>query len=375
MSKVKKKLDFGDVAVKAPPAPVLPAITSTFHYEHFTAPFFTTNNFNITYQSLDKDEVLSTNIDGNNIHASLKAASDGYRDEYVKLYDSKTARAGLAKANLLNAEIGVLYSEAAPEEGYVGELQFDHFPIRVAFASPKYTFNVTDLFDSSKNFNAVTSSPNKSLRNTDFNKQVQQRIDLAKLHAPFALSKDLTKNLHVHGSQFHETYHHTEQGYMHYLDSTSGTKFVVDKILALNPMYVNALFVDMHSTRYMCTNCNIGIVGFQNTQTQGFLAKVQAQLTKSHIESPTEGLTLNTRVSADMPANNHTTITTTRDIKRRPTITPLDRSLVLQGDSGQAKLKTIIDKKGYKLDDYEGDFFTSREISKKKMEKKLHERF
>lgn len=346
---------------------------------------YSTSSLNAKYSiAFDEEDIVETYVPSKNIHAQLYAAEQGYRDKYGKLYASKSGKATLSAANIVTAELGFLYSDASLDEGYIGNLDFAHTPVRVPITAPQYTFNVTNFFDDTKSYEAAGVASNKGMRNSDFNAHLQRRIKefgkykIFDLSATTALTSARGFELQVQKDNFHETFHHSEQAVMEFFSGEEGKKFVVQRLQKLGAETVGGIILDMHSTRYLCGNCNVNVVGFQNTQKKGALYDITQQLHGKgvRIDTPEEGLLWSTRVSAtETGRGTHSApARKTTDDGHTHKLSYENRHLVLQGDSGKLGLAARADKKGYSLDTFSGDFFTSRELGKVKMESALDKR-
>lgn len=254
-----------------------------------------------TFQYKNKD--YTTKVSGDEEHAMLYAGSRQFENTYKRLYEIAGEK-NIKKTNYLNASLGILHTDAYLDEGDPGELEFTSYPYRLEHRKNKYTFALNDLYDSETNFSQPDVYKTKAGRNTDFNSHLHQHLVNAKL-ADLYDYYDAKKNINaeVKDSQFHEHFHHTEQGLMHSLYEADSMEMIYGLLKQQKNMNsLVAIFVDVHTPRPMCVNCNVGVVGFQNSHEQGFMAdflnhintKYEGQL---DVYLPDNGLGLRVRVS------------------------------------------------------------------------------
>lgn len=325
------------------------------------------------------EDIVSVLSPAAETHAQLYAAETGYRKKYITLYDSRTGRARLDGANIVTAKLSFLYSDAPREEGYIGDLDIKSVSLRVPITEPQYTFNVVDFFDDRTFY--TTCTQNKAKRNTTFNERLQQRINLFGGYDFFvkstsALTSTRGFGLVVQKPMFHETFHHSEQAVMEFLSNREGSDFIRDSLDKLGAATVGGIILDMYSTRYLCENCNVNLIGFQSTHERGAIYDITRKLHDSDVYTPEEGLLWSTRVSAGASGRG-TALSPARetvDADVEHSIDKHHRYLVLQGDTAKLGLQKTAEDNGYSLDTFSGDFFTSREIAKKNMEKYLGSR-
>lgn len=330
-------------------------------------------NFNLN----NDDEIVQIYAPARNIHAQLYSAEQGYRVEYGKLYNGKSGKERLDSANIVTAELGLIYADTTREEGYISELKFAHTSV-IARGLKSYSLQVPDFFDSS--YAVTTTSPNKALRSENFNAHLEQRIKLFEAYDIFAKSttaltpsKDMW--LAVNKGNFHETYHHSEQAVMELFTSGAGQKFIAEEVQKVGAKTVVGIILDMYSTRYVCQNCNVSLLGFQASQEEGAIADLTKTLesNKYRINVPKDGLLWTTRVSADLgksPSENRR-FAAVKDKETVHQIAQTDRHKILQSNVAILNLSPVVKEKDYSLDSFGGDFFTSRALSQKKMEKRL----
>ncbi len=331
------------------------------------------------------EDIVRTYVPSKHIHAQLYAAEQGYREKYSQLYQSSSATTTLNAANIVTAGLSVLYSDASLDEGYIGNLDVAHMPVRVPITTPQYTFNVASFFDDDRSYEAQGVACNKWLRNYDFNDHLQRRIkDFRQYKERFLFSTTTLTSvkgfgLEVVKGNFHETFHHSEQAVMEFFSTEEGKKFIVSRLQELHARSVGWMILDLYSTRYLCENCNVHLIGFQNSHTKGALYDITQHLHGKgvSIDTPRKGLLWSTRVSASDAGKGTSSSSYKKaaDEDHTHEISHDDRHIVLQANSDRLGLPAKVRQKGYSLDTFSGDFFTSRVLSdKKSMEKALGKR-
>lgn len=81
---------------------------------------------------------------------------------------------------------------------------------------------------------------------------------------------------------FHQTLHHGEQSLFHHLEQIEVINKILDKLMQ-DPKFtqgckVYGVVLNIHSPRYVCENCEIAILGSQNSEQSPFLKVLSAQL-------------------------------------------------------------------------------------------------
>jgi hypothetical protein len=256
---------------------------------------------NYTFMFEGKD--FTTPVSGDLEHAMLYAGSRQFENTYKRLYKI-AGKKNIKKTNYLNASIGILHTDAYLEEGDPGELEFTSYPYRLSHRKDKYTFAVNDLYNPETNFSQADVYTTKAGRNTDFNAHLNQHLENARLPDLYDYYDAKTNiNTAVEDSQFHEHFHHTEQGLMHSLYRADSMEMIYGLLKQQKNMNsLVAIFVDIHTPRPMCVNCNVGVVGFQDSHEHGFRADFQNHISNEHegqldVYLPDDGLGLKVRVS------------------------------------------------------------------------------
>ena len=314
---------------------------------------------------------------GNDIHARLKAGYDGM----LQTRDEQGYTASLDKINIATAAVTLLYADTSPEEGYLGEEVLKKtFALNSTEAS-KRLVNAMDLYNEKTTF-MISKLKNQGRRDTTFNDLLQSRIEIFsrkevkdKYDYPNEISVIDSKKLFkekVNHSQFHETFHHSEQTIMNTISSALGFVALTKALLDAKVEYFYGMILDIYTERTLCVNCNIGLLGLQHSQSSGFLSTLGQVLEKVNIQPRVDdSMMFHTRVSATKACGKNVTMKSfslannkTKTLKYDPDL----RNEIFQANNKTLGVKSCIDKNGYDLSAYPGGFFVS---TQQKNQKKL----
>lgn len=314
-------------------------------------------------------EDASIPLEGLENHAVLYAAESEYRQIYNAQYSTS-----ISKVNIATGRLTVLYSDTSLEEGYIGEdIYHSSFDLSVP-ANYDYTHTTKEFYRGTNVFMVENLSSNKALRSTEFNTNLQLRINAyLNLRLNFDTSTALTTitttaalNQIILKGNFHETFHHSEQAMMALMDQDAWQKALIKQIQNLgDAVYIYGFVHDIFTTRCLCENCNIGLIGQANSRGQGFLGVLTGKLENAGFETRQNGLMLSTRVSCNEAAKGSSVarMQLANDVVAYHQIDP-DRHghIVMQALSSKLGVKQEVTAKKYTMNEYSGDFFTSREI-------------
>lgn len=319
----------------------------------------------------DKHESGSIILNSKKIHAQLYAACSDFKKKRSRLKNANgnpVYTSSIKGVNFSTAAISVLYADTTPEEGYIGENILSASFAVFSFQSERLT-TCSNLYQIDSSFlqNSVTAT-NKALRNSDFNFRLSQRIKSFSRLANFyhygnAVTSVAELNNTIANSNFHELFHHTEQGEMEVLSSPLGIECLTDNILELDAKYVYGLVLDIYTDRPMCCNCNACLIGMQCSQAKGFLADFAKPLNKVGIFTrENDNLMLSVRVSTaynDEPFNLASSVVHQYN--------PDKKRVIYQASHSQLNVNQIIREKGYSLSTFPGSIFTSKKVSAEKL--------
>jgi hypothetical protein len=266
-----------------------------------------TLNVDFTYQF--EGEEYTTSVPGDQEHAKLAAGLRRFQNTYRSLYH-KAGSENLRKTNLLNASIGLLYTDAPLDEGDPGDFEFASYSYRLMDIKNQYLFNTMDFYKPETTYMQTGVYSSKAKRDSTFNEQLTRHIANARLDDIVESYADKTDiNKQIASSQFHEHYHHTEQGLMFSLQRQESMNWISSLIKKQKNMNaLGALFLDVHTVRPMCACCNVGVIGFQNSDENGFLANL-TKLTSGtdeddfSLQTPDHGIMMRTRVGCTQHAS------------------------------------------------------------------------
>ena len=176
-------------------------------------------------------------------------------------------------------------------------------------------------------------------------------------------------DLKIADSQFHETFHHSEQAIMHLLSSSLGMQLLADAATSKNTAYLYGIVLDIYTQRVLCINCNIGLVGMQHSNDHGFLHNLGKKLdvAEHRIQHP-DKLMLQSRVSASRACQGATMevfdLVDDGDVVH--TYNPAISNNVLQANTLHLGTKGCIARGECHFSDYNGAFFTAKHVTSKK---------
>lgn len=341
-------------------------------------PLYTpTKSLDVAYHFVHNEkENASATVFANDIHAVLNTACNDFLQVRSEQYKSS-----VGNINFATAAVTFLYTDTSTEEGYLGEdIHQKIFALNISDKNARIHSSI-DFY--TQGYHQSNVDQKKDSRCSVFNHYLSKRVEAFSLISanyhipqkskPAINSNDLNKI--IAGQMFHETFHHTEQSMMHYLNSPSGIKSLVKSALSLNASYVYGIVLDLYSQRMVCGNCNIGFLGMQNSYSNnGFVYDFNQALIAKGIEHRINGKTMvNTRVSVSKSCKGGTL---------DPLKLPLDSGVVHTYDANQdnkvyqalgtnLNLSKIKHEKKLSIKSYTGGFFTSSKLSKEKLEKAI----
>jgi hypothetical protein len=267
-------------------------------------PYVPTQSLNMRYTfkyetpegKIIEDAVADVPVGDN--HLILQSGCENVLSLRKKMYKSK-----VDDANFANAIITFLYTDTLSEEGYLSEeIEKKSFILKTHHQN--YILSCLDMYEE------IEKQPNvaacAAARNREFNTFLTDRVasfaSIADDYAfPFNKTIYTVAQLEdqIKGGIFHQTFHHSEQGIMHYLSSPLGQKYLTKTAISCGAAYMYGCVLDIYSQRTLCCNCNACLLGMQNSHTRGFLADFSKTLQAHNIETRENGqLMLNARVSA-----------------------------------------------------------------------------
>lgn len=305
-------------------------------------------------------------------HAILYAGCKGI----VEKRRDKKYKTKISDVNLATAAVTLLYTDTSPEEGYLGEdVEQSTFALNVSNKSERVLSSI-DFYEYPIKQEGVPN--NKATRDLEFNQLLSDRVgsfsDIVSnydvLKQPLPDQEELVEV--IKGPMFHETFHHSEQAIMHYISSRVGINQLVHTAEKLNASYCYGAVLDIYSDLTLCCNCNMCLLGMQNSHSQGFLYDFGNALENARIQPRVgDNLMLSTRVSASSASKGNTLAplrlpTDDHDIHDYD---PDSTNQVLQAENRALGTEKIIRDSGYSLGSYQGAFFASKTFSKIKLEK------
>ena len=319
-------------------------------------------------------ESASVKIPAGAKHASLFCAEEKYREIFNKKYSSN-----IDKVNIATGAITVLYTDTSKEEGYLGEdIEDTYFDILVP-DNTSYTFTTKDFYNQEDAYDQENVCKNKALRSHSFNEGIRRRIRSygalgADFEASTAISTVKEFNIASKKANFHELFHHSEQGLMHLMDQDFWQKDLLKRISSIgDAKYIYGFVLDVFSTRNLCANCNIGLIGLQNSQEAGFLNTLNSKLGKKGFEPRENGLMLSSRVSCNSASKN-SDISPMKNAKSEKFVEfnfDEQSHVVMQALGSKLSLPQKVVDCELTIQDYGGAFFTSRTISNKKVDDRI----
>lgn len=341
-------------------------------------PLYTaTQSLNVKYKfKSGEKENASIVLGANYNHAHLKTACDGLFELRKQSYTSS-----VEKINFVTAGVTFLYADTSSEEGYLGEkIQKKLFLLNIPDKQNRILSSI-DFYTQPYKQDKVCL--NKSSRCTVFNHHLSKRVEAFSLISenfhippkPKAISDAVSLQNAISEPMFHETFHHSEQAIMHYLSSIIGIKALVKAALSLKAEYLYGVVLDLYSERMVCCNCNICLLGMQNSyDDDGFLFNLNNALKEKRIEPRiNEKTMLNTRVSVSKPNKGNTldALKLVDDNKVVHTYDANHDNQVFQALDSKLGLTKVKKENKISLSSYTGGFFVSSQFSKSKLEDKI----
>lgn len=336
------------------------------------------------------EDKVTTSIPAVDIHARLYGAERHYRGLYSQTYNSDNGDKNIAACNIATASLSILFSDVSPEEGNLGDALLTHtVDIFNQAATDKRTIHVVDTFNAEHTYQAdvrradgAPADEGKRTRNRTFLEHIQTRIDNAdpSLLTDRLFGAQTRIAAFALNPMFAENIHHSEQGLMETMLMPENMGILLQEINALNAETLGGFILDLHSSRPMCENCNLGILGHQKSQEGGFIHEFMKYWENDkkyelNLNFPDHDLIMNTRVSASMKSNRkmHQPLYRTTIHTANPMILSKNtRDVVLQKDVEGSQIVKKADTKKYDVIEYYGDFFTSsNNMPTARMEKKL----
>lgn len=324
--------------------------------------------YSFNYAPYEDAEII---LPGSLIHEMLFSGCNDFLQKEKEIYGE---RKDIKKINFATAALTLFGTDTTTDEGCLGD-EVDKI-ITLDILTHKKNRILTSKVFYNRPYQIEGVVGNKALRCYDFNDSLAKRVDaFSRISRKYILPKgtvSTTESLEsvIESGTFHERFHHSEQGIMHYLSSREGIKAIVKKALSTGISYLYGMVLDIYTQRSLCCNCNTCLLGTQNSYEDGFLFDLSQALESKRIESRENGLMLNTRVSLG-----------TYDKKHAPRVKPNDRNLIhlynpdLDNKIFQSENNQLKSKKNPKisLGDYEGAFFSSRKFSNKNLQNQYSE--
>lgn len=283
--------------------------------------------------------------------------------------------------NFATATLTFLYTDTTTEEGYLGE-DVEQSRYSILMDPSERLLSSADMYEPESTYRIRGIAGNKNKRDKVFCELLEQRVENFSDYAPgYALPSTAIADVNalnevVKGSQFHETYHHSEQAIMHYLSDTAGLQAITRALLRLNAAYVYGVVLDIYTQRSLCCNCNACLLGMQASHQNGFLADLSRSLESKRIQPRLgESLMLSTRVSASQACGSGANLDALRLPDDKNVVhryDPDEGSKVFQAENRALGTASIIRHAGNSLPRYTGAFFCSTDIKgKAKLNDKL----
>jgi hypothetical protein len=270
--------------------------------------FTPTKNLDVEYHFLhseDDPSISSVTLEGNELHQDLTM---GCSQALQLRADLKTKsgkfayKTELKDINFATMGITLLYSDTDTSEGYLGDDVLSHYlPVQ----SPTNSQRIVSTMDFySDNYLQPDISENKAKRCYLYNQSLKNRVGaFSKISNEYHLGSaisDVTKVQEViESSMFHETYHHTEQAGMFYIESDVYINLLLRELEKIDAALFYGFVLDIHTQRTMCSNCNLSLLGMQETASAGFLHKFSHAMKKTDIELNEIGISFSARVSGE----------------------------------------------------------------------------
>lgn len=189
-----------------------------------------TKSLDVNYTFNDGPEDASILLEGAPTHSMLSHAYTDLLAERQRL----NYTASIDTVNIATAAITVLFTDTTTEEGYLGEdVSWLRMPLEARKAKPVLT--VTDLYPDSYNLTRdITGKKipkNKGRRSHDFNTMLYNHVEGFAAIAPSFYTKHVITTpqqieAKIANSNFHEAFHHSEQGIMFSMSATHTIKSI-----------------------------------------------------------------------------------------------------------------------------------------------------
>lgn len=325
------------------------------------------------------EEKILTHFKGNKEHGRLMGAEQHYRRIYQEQYPSKSGLENIQHANIVTASLTIFYSRESqrdtnPDTQYdqmtIDIVNLNHSNRRSIFTSdtfdPKYDYTA-EIF----NKNGARSLKKSTVRNTHFINHIQRRIDsVLSFNVQFNYGNAIL-NVHEFSSnpQFPEAFAHGEQGLVETILQEININFILDSFRGIQVRQIVAIILNAHTSRPMCTNCNMTICGCQsdgqNSILNNILTRYQAGLRDRdvRVRFPKNGVHMHSLISCSLPSNkeyHHTLMADKHTGNNLVMLNDHNPHLVLQ----KFAKNTLIEEHSlkYNAQNYQGDYFVCKKI-------------
>ncbi len=208
----------------------------------------------VTWKSDLDVSIHNTQIPSEELHSQLTSSGNAIKNSVAE-QKVKLDKSCDPTPNFLMVNIG--YALSAPAKN--GEL-FISFPLRIMGSN---YYNVQDSFESS----GITKEDSVA----SIEERHKAGMDITTQKNGFTKTQKLgPQHYHdTHTRTYNNKFHHSEQALYEYLAQENTAKELVQRIkYAGVPEGTNiqAIVLDMHSTRYVCGNCEIGAQGIMSPE-------------------------------------------------------------------------------------------------------------
>jgi hypothetical protein len=308
-------------------------------------------------------------------HAKLKAGVQGLLDTREGLVH-KTGRKIYNKefkaGNVATASVTLLYTDTDAEEGYLGA-DVEHITYDIpSLVSNKRIVSVLDYYDAPYKQKGVVA--NKAGRSKLFMERLANRIDsFGRINLNYDLNLCVPTvaalKEEVAGTQFHEHFHHSEQAFATLLSSSLGVEFLAASARSNKAAYVYGMVLDLYTQRLVCRNCNVSLLGMQNSDSKGgFLHDFRIELSKPKNRiKVSECLMLHTRVTADSTGTGTSMDAINKLVDDKEVVhkyNPSKDCYLLQTSAKSIGVAKKIKDNNYGINSYNGAFFTAINLAK-----------
>ncbi len=246
-------------------------------------------SFDVVYGTKNPDlhSYKEVTIEGDNIHFALRCRENEERA-------SRDYNGGVP--NYVVASMSFVVSDRPRMKGGSHGRRVITVPVKF---NAQNTSHVTSVYT----FDQQTVAPKKYKRSTAFLQDLLQDCSADK-------QARVTQYYNKGNNSFSDSYHHSERALWGALKMPAMIQSLVDGLLSQLPtsarnenpladrVKVYSAVLDLHSTRYMCFECEPSSFIFQKKQGK-FMGRLQDALNRYFTLSPKNGLTLFTRVSAE----------------------------------------------------------------------------